>query len=254
MLYAPGPAVSSAIALRRYSDKIRVSGPALSGFEGFLGRLMRNRPTTDERRLSSTGFSRLLARLGSNSDEAAAQYERLRATLEKFFDWHGAWPPEECADETLDRLTRKLESEIEIVDVRSYALGIARLVLLEWQRRPATLSSADLPEIADLSAPVSRDLEDEPLRTCFDRCLAALPADSRTLVLEYYVAERRAKIDNRRRLAQTFGVSESALRNRVQRVRDRLERCVHTCTTTAAEIGIDAAVQQTADVRRSDET
>ena len=82
---------------------------------------MRNRPTTDERRLSSTGFSRLLARLGSNSDEAAAQYERLRATLEKFFDWHGAWPPEECADETLDRLTRKLESEIEIVDVRSYA-------------------------------------------------------------------------------------------------------------------------------------
>ena len=140
------------------------------------------------------------------------------------------------------------------MDVRSYALGIARLVLLEWQRRPATLSSADLPEIADLSAPVSRDLEDEPLRTCFDRCLAALPADSRTLVLEYYVAERRAKIDNRRRLAQTFGVSESALRNRVQRVRDRLERCVHTCTTTAAEIGIDAAVQQTADVRRSDET
>ena len=254
MLYALGHAVSSAIALRRYSDKIRVSGPALSGFEEFLGRLMRNRPTTDERRLSSTGFSRLLARLGSNSDEAAAQYERLRATLEKFFDWHGAWPPEECADETLDRLTRKLESEIEIVDVRSYALGIARLVLLEWQRRPATLSSADLPEIADLSAPVSRDLEDEPLRTCFDRCLAALPADSRTLVLEYYVAERRAKIDNRRRLAQRFGVSESALRNRVQRVRDRLERCVHTCTTTATEIGIDAAVQQTADVRRSDET
>ena len=184
MLYAPGPAVSSAIALGRYSDKIRVSGPALSGFEGFLGRLMRKRSTTDERRLSSTGFSRLLARLGSNSDEAAAQYERLRATLEKFFDWHGAWPPEECADETLDRLTRKLESEIEIVDVRSYALGIARLVLLEWQRRPATLSSADLPEIADLSAPVSRDLEDEPLRTCFDRCLAALPADSRTLVLD----------------------------------------------------------------------
>ena len=109
---------------------------------------MRNRPTTDERRLSSTGFSRLLARLGPDSDEAAAQYERLRATLEKFFDWHGAWPPEECADETLDRLTRKLEGEIEIVDVRSYALGIARLVLLEWQRRPATLSSADRPEIA----------------------------------------------------------------------------------------------------------
>ena len=145
---------------------------------------MRNRPTTDERRLSSTGFSRLLARLGPDSDEAAAQYERLRVTLEKFFDWHGAWPPEECADETLDRLTRKLESEIEIVDVRSYALGIARLVLLEWQRRPATLSSADRPEIADLSVPDALEDDDEPLRACFDRCLAALPDDSRTLVLD----------------------------------------------------------------------
>ena len=244
MVYARRPAVSSSVALRRPSGKIRVSG----SFNG----LMRNRPTTDERRLTSTGFNRLLARLGPDRDEAAAQYERLRAALEKFFDWHGAWPPEECADETLDRLTRKLETEIEIVDVRTYALGIARLVLLEWQRRPATLSSADRPELADLSVPVS--LEDEPLRACFDRCLAALPADSRTLVLEYYVAERRAKIDNRRRLAQTFGVSESALRNRVQRVRDRLERCVHTCTTAAAEIGIDTAVRQIADVRRSDET
>jgi hypothetical protein len=119
MPYALGSAISSAVAPKRQSDKIRVSEPALSGVEGFLGRLMRNRPTTDERRLSSTGFSRLLARLGPDSDEAATEYERLRATLEKFFDWHGAWPPEECADETLDRLTRKLDSEIEIVDVRS---------------------------------------------------------------------------------------------------------------------------------------
>jgi RNA polymerase sigma factor (sigma-70 family) len=246
MLYAPGPAVSSSGALRRAGGKIRVSGS--------LKRLMRNRPTSDERRLTPTGFSRLLARLDSDSDEAAAQYERLRATLEKFFDWHGAWPPEECADETLDRLTRRLEDDVEIVDVRSYALGIARLVLLEWQRRPQTLPGTNRPEIANLSAPLSVEDEDEALRSCFDRCLAALPADSRTLVLEYYVAERRQKIDNRRRLAQMFGVSESALRNRVQRVRDRLEQCVHTCMTAAAEIGLGAAVRRTGDLRRTDGT
>jgi DNA-directed RNA polymerase specialized sigma24 family protein len=248
MLYAPGAAFTSPAALRRSSGKIRVSG-----FLDHLIHLMGSRSTNDERRLTSTGFSRLLARLGADSEEAAAQYERLRAALEKFFDWHGAWPPEECADETLDRLVRKLESEIEIVDVRRYALGIARLVLLEWQRRPATLSSAGRPETAQSTASVSMDYEDEPLHACFDRCLAALPADSRTLVLEYYAAERRAKIDNRRRLAQAVGVSESALRNRVQRVRDRLERCVHRCTSAAAEIGLDAAVRQPVDLRRSDE-
>jgi DNA-directed RNA polymerase specialized sigma24 family protein len=74
------------------------------------------------------------------------------------------------------------------------------------------------------------EAEHQGLMACFDRCLAALPTDSRSLVLEYYVAERREKIDNRRRLAQRIGLSESALRNRVQRVRDRLERCVETCT------------------------
>lgn len=189
----------------------------------------------DERRIATTGLTRLLARLDPDSDRAAAEYERLRLALEKFFDWRGAWPPDECADETLDRLARKLEAETDVGDVRGYAYGIARLVLLEWRRRPAAvpIDAAGRTLAAETAVPG----DDEPLRDCFDRCLAELPPESRTLVLEYYVAERRTKIDNRRRLARIFGISESALRSRVQRVRDRLERCVHTCTTLA-EAGI----------------
>jgi DNA-directed RNA polymerase specialized sigma24 family protein len=192
----------------------------------------------------------LLERLSSNPAEAASRYEHLRLTLEKFFDWHRAWPPEECADEAMDRLIRKLESGLDIADVRSYALGIARLVLLEWQRRPTAVPMGDA---AAVSAPQGRDDDEEPLRRCFDRCLAALSPESRTLVLDYYVAERRAKIDNRRRLAERFGLSESALRNRVQRVRDRLERCVHGCTNPGAVIGIETAVVQEVRRRQSDE-
>src|SRR5699024_6433909 len=52
-----------------------------------------------ERTLSAVGFARLLGRLHSDPDIAAQEYERLRRTLVKFFDWRGAWPPEECADE-----------------------------------------------------------------------------------------------------------------------------------------------------------
>ncbi|MGH9330319.1 MAG: RNA polymerase sigma factor, partial [Vicinamibacterales bacterium] len=65
---------------------------------------MGNRPPVAGRGTASAGFARLLERLDPDPDRAAAAYERLRAALEKFFDWHGAWPPEECADETLDRL------------------------------------------------------------------------------------------------------------------------------------------------------
>ena len=179
------------------------------------------------------GFTRLLTRLDRDADRAGAAYERLRRALEKFFDWNGAWPPEEYADETLDRLARRIDDDVEILDVRNYAHGIARLVLLESRRRPGT-DSIDAGRDLRLSTRSMPD-EDEPLRDCLDRCLAELPPDSRQLVLEYYSAERRAKIDNRRRLAGLLGISESALRNRVQRVRDRLERCVRACTGSGAK-------------------
>jgi DNA-directed RNA polymerase specialized sigma24 family protein len=188
---------------------------------------MGDQPIGRERRITSRGLTRLLSRLGADDDRAAAEYERLRQTLERFFDWRGAWPPEECADETLDRLARRLEEDVEVGDVWAYARGIARLVLLERQRRPSARSIGECFDLPDPSAP-THDAND-PLLTCFDRCLEALPAESRTAVLDYYGAERREKIETRRRLAIRFGVSDSALRNRIQRIRDRLERCVMAC-------------------------
>ena len=54
--------------------------------------------------------------------------------------------------------------------------------------------------------------------------------ESRTLLLRYYEGERQAKISNRQRLASLLGVSDNALRSRVQRLRDRLEQCVQGCS------------------------
>jgi DNA-directed RNA polymerase specialized sigma24 family protein len=73
--------------------------------------------------------------------------------------------------------------------------------------------------------------EAERLRDCFDRCLDAFPTDGRALVIEYYEGERADKISNRRRLASARGLSENALRSRVQRLRDRLEQCVRECVS-----------------------
>ena len=178
------------------------------------------------------GWHRLLARLDPDVDRAAAAYEHLRRALEKFFDWRGVWSADECADETLDRLARRLDEGVDIADVRNYAYGIARLVLLEWQRRPSSVWIGPDSELA--APPVAAGDAGDRLRECFDGCLAALPEDSRVLVLEYYVADERKKIENRRRLARSFAISENALRSRVQRIRDRLERCVLKCEREAA--------------------
>ena len=69
----------------------------------------------------------------------------------------------------------------------------------------------------------------------------ALPAESRTLILEYYQDQRRLKIDRRIRLAAELGLTAQALRSRAQRVRDRLERCVRGCSGGPAEAVATAA-------------
>lgn len=176
-------------------------------------------------------FSRLLEGLHHDPDHAALEYERLRRALVKFFDWRGAWPPDECADETLDRLAQKL-GETDVQDVRKYAYGIARLVALERRRGPVFSGVDEVPARALAAPPANDDMSE--VHDCFERCLSELPEEGRRLILGYYEGERSAKISNRRRLAAMLGVSDTALRNRVQRLRDRVEQCVQACTSRLA--------------------
>lgn len=182
----------------------------------------------DDRTITAAGLALLLARLAPDADRAAEEYERLRRTLVRFFDWRGIWPPDECADEALDRLARRLEAEKAVDDPRSYVYGIARMVLLERRRQPAF---DPFDAATDRPAPslTAQDEEGERVRECLDRCLGGMPVDERSLLLRYYEGERRSKIDNRRGLAAALGVSDGALRNRVQRLRDRVERCMEPC-------------------------
>lgn len=178
--------------------------------------------------LSADAFALLLARLGGDEQSAGEAYESLRRTLVAFFRWRRAATPDECADDTLDRLAAKLAEGVPVEDVRRFARGIARLVLLEHWRDPATRGEPldDTVPRAPSPSPAARE---EQRHACLERCLAELPADGRSLILSYYVSEGRARIDSRKRLAAELRVSERALRNRAQRLRDRLEACLAGC-------------------------
>jgi DNA-directed RNA polymerase specialized sigma24 family protein len=193
---------------------------------------MSSRDHSDGRTLTPRAFALLLARLGDDPERGGEGYESLRRALVRFFDWRGAHTPDACADETLDRLARRLGEDASIDDVRGYAHGIARLVLLEHWRRPRELPADEAPERLPAAAPAA---DDDPRMGCFEQCLAALPPDGRALILEYYAAEGRQKIDGRKRLAGALGLSDTALRNRAQRLRDRLERCTRRCLDPATE-------------------
>jgi DNA-directed RNA polymerase specialized sigma24 family protein len=184
-------------------------------------------PHDAARGLSAGAFARLLARLGPDPEQAGTAYEHLRRALVGFFAWRGAWAPEECADETLDRLARRLDEGVVVDDLPRFTRGIARLILLEHWKRSET---RNVPlEVASPDLAVAPEPTEDARLACLDRCLAELTADGRDLILEYYLAEGRRRIDARKRIARALGLSENALRSRAQRLRDRLETCITLC-------------------------
>lgn len=183
------------------------------------------------RELTSQAFIKLLERLGDDEEQAAQKYEDLRHTLIRSFEWRGAPFPEEHADETFNRLARKLDEGVEIRNIGEYAYSVARLVWLEvlkgdYKRNTSLDELDDEPVAFDTS---SEKAEKETRLSCLDDCLDALPAESRDLIMEYYVDEKRGRIDRRRELAERLGLRRDALANRSQRLRDKLEQCVTRC-------------------------
>lgn len=183
-------------------------------------------------RLTHASLRELLERLHPEAEQAGRRYEDLRETLLRFFTWRGVREADECADECLDRLASRLHEGVAILDLPRFARGIARHVLLEHWRRPE-IRAGRVAEARLVQLPAPPPSEPEPLRECLERCLQELPEANRALILRYYLAAGgQARIVSRQLLARELGVSESALRNRAQRLRERLERCIVGCVGT----------------------
>lgn len=174
--------------------------------------------------LGQSSFERLLERLSTDREWAAAEYERLRIRLTKFFQWRGCLEPEVFADRTLDRLARRIEDGADIGPIYPYCCGIARMLLLEAQRdreRQAKMLS----QLGTLQPGTPDSAEAVPL-DALSRCLERLQERSRRMVLDYYQGEKQATIDRRKALADALGIPINALRLRVNRIRMQLENCV----------------------------
>jgi len=180
-----------------------------------------------ERELTPKAFTKLLAKLSADPEIAGVEYEDLRRRLIKFFEWRGAFFPEDLADETLNRTARKIDEGEKIEkNVIALALGVAHFVFLETSRRPDN-RRAPMEELIPVAAPPEHHGEDDDLRAVYLReCLRGLSKESRELIIEYYREEGRAKIEDRKALAEKLGISLNALFSRAKRIRDGLERCV----------------------------
>jgi DNA-directed RNA polymerase specialized sigma24 family protein len=183
--------------------------------------------------LSKDALDKLLLHLDRDRERAGEKYETLRRGLIKFFEWRGCAFPEDHADDTIDRVARKIIQGEEIRNVYSYTSGVARFVFLEMvkEREKQQIALRHLP-----SEQMPEEIPDDEARVeCLRRCLQALPAESSQLVMDYYRDEGRNKIDLRKKLAQQHDISAQTLRMRLQRLRTKLEECVADCLNSRSE-------------------
>jgi DNA-directed RNA polymerase specialized sigma24 family protein len=172
--------------------------------------------------LQRDSFDLLLQALGPDRDAAGEAYERLRKRLVKFFSWERCPEPESCADESLNRIARALERGENVQKMDHYALGVARLVLLEARTQMRKIAATQV----HLQPAGGADAGPESALACLDECMDALDRDQRALLIEYYRGHGKTRIENRRRLAEQLGIELNALRNRAMRLRERVETCV----------------------------
>lgn len=177
--------------------------------------------------LTQQAFDGLLARFDTDRERAGWAYERARHKLIKYFEWRQAIFPYEAADETLNRVARKIDEGTDIQNLNGYIYGVARLVFAETlKEKGAAPQPLDYAAVAEPAA--DDNSGDEECRECLARCLQELPDGSRELIIAYYGGEGE-KIKNRKRLAERLGIQLNALRIRAHRVRVRLETCVRHC-------------------------
>jgi len=184
--------------------------------------------------LTTEALYKLLDHFSVNPEEAGRQYELMRIRLVRYFEWRLCPLAEDLADETINRVARRIDEGENIFNLPAYFRTVARLVFME-SLRERERSSVPLDDITEISAEQPLDNEQREARLlCLDECLAKLTIENSTLILKYYHDERRAKIDHRKQLAGTLGIPLNALRIRAHRIRTALEKCVEDCLAHAA--------------------
>jgi DNA-directed RNA polymerase specialized sigma24 family protein len=177
--------------------------------------------------LSGPALERFLRALDPDAEAGAERYEVLRSKLTRFFEWRGCAFPEDHADETINRVIRKLDEGGEIRDPGAYCYGVARLVLLEAVKRQGRQQDALHEYQRTIPDPDEDDAEGR--LACLRRCLDSLPVAHRDLVREYYRADGPERPAVRQRLADTLGIGINALRIRAFRLTDKLHACMTGC-------------------------
>ena len=189
------------------------------------------RPSKEKWVLTQEAFDALLSWLSPDRERAGEKYEEIRQALTRRFQQLGCAEPEELANETFDRVARKLPEIVETYkgDPTPYFFSVAFYVRKEHLRQPAFVP---LPPIEMSVADVQSKphvFDGELMDECLRRCMVHLTERSHNIISKYYRGERGVKIGLRKELAEQLGVKLPNLRLQAQRIRADLKKCILEC-------------------------
>jgi RNA polymerase sigma factor (sigma-70 family) len=178
--------------------------------------------------LTREKFSSFLEWLSPDIERAGEEYERLRFRLCTFFSQRQCSFADDLADETINRVILKA-SEEKIESKIAYCYGVAKNVYREALRKQRPQVDIDEVQIA-ANAPEEQSFP----RECLDRCLQELSPESRNLLLDYFSESKLAKIELHQRISQSLKMTQTALRMRVMRAKQKLKICIEQCMSLEA--------------------
>ena len=178
--------------------------------------------------LKQDEFDRLLSWLDPDPERAGLIYERIRRRLITILASRHCAAAEELADETIDRVARRVADirETYVGEKAIYFLGVMNNVHHEYLKR------SDPPQLSIVGNDDAVDKE--TVHLCLDKCLSKLAPHAHQLIERYYAENKRAKIDMRKGLANELGISLNTLRLRALRIREKLQTCIETCLVSEA--------------------
>ncbi|MBS1796207.1 MAG: sigma-70 family RNA polymerase sigma factor [Acidobacteria bacterium] len=171
-----------------------------------------------------------------------AEFNALRLKIRRFFEFQaGPTDAADLADETISRVAARLAGggEIESADPYYYFRGFAVNVLREYRRQqPRTVSLDDVersaavpvaPNPLELAVERENRAENERRLECLRKTLAELPPENRELFLDYHQPRAGTREAGRLALAERLGIDVTALRNRITRLRKKIEQLILEC-------------------------
>ena len=177
-------------------------------------------------------FDALLEWLSPDRDMAGRKYEEIRKGLVRFFLFRGCDEPDTLADETINRVAKKLSSfnfEKNVQTITYFYSFASNIYLEDVARRKKRVVLDDIERnLAGVTIHPAHRAQDAKLQ-CLEECLRQRPESERALVIRYYAGEKAEKFEIRKAIASELCLNLGALHTKVHRVRALLRKCIELC-------------------------